>query len=256
MMIPPAYLGKKQGASITEGNMVYQFEDLVNTLPQRLTPYNDLSYQESKAYFSQSQMILSAGEWTVHSAMVMDSDNGIYITGSGYHTILKCGPNNTAGVMVVNGDDVVIENIKFSRTTDSSVPNVGSLLHVTGERVVIRNCWFDASNALNAITATVADNLTIESCVIDGGAGDIVYVLDSDNTMVKENRIVPVAGWDSVAYNAIFLASTNTGVVAQRCNDGIIVGNHVGSGSRIRHNNTGAHMLAGNNTSAILVGYP
>jgi len=253
MIIPPVYLGKRQGFSINEGNMVYQFEDLVNTLPHRLTPYDDLSYQESKAYFSRSQMILSAGEWTVHSAMVMDSDNGIYITGSGYHTVLKCGPNNSTGVMVVNGDDVVIENIKFSRTTDSVTPDVGALLHVTGERVVIRNCWFDASNALNAITASVADNLTVESCVIDGGAGDIVYVLDSDNTMVKENRMIPAAGWGA---NAIFLASTNTAVVAQRCNDGIIVGNHVGSGSRIRHNNTGAHMLAGNNTSAILVGYP
>ena len=252
MIIPRQYLGKRQGSSITEGNMVYQFEDLVNTLPQRLTPYNDLSYQESKAYFSQSQMILSAGEWTVHSAMVMDSDNGIYITGSGYHTILKCGPNNTAGVMVVNGDDVVIENVKFSRTTDSRVPNVGSLLHVTGERVVIRNCWFDASNALNAITATVADNLTIESCVIDGGAGDIVYVLDSDNTMVKNNRITPAGGW---ALNTIHLASTNTAVVAQRCNDGIVVGNHVGGAFRIRYNTSGAHMVAGNNTSMIPAAY-
>ena len=252
MIIPPAYLRKKQGASITEGNMVYQFEDLVNTLPHRLTPYDDLSYQESKAYFSQSQMILSAGEWTVHSAMAMDSNNGIYITGSGYHTILKCGPDNREGIMVVNGDDVVIENVKFSRTTDSRVPDVGSLLHVTGERVVIRNCWFDASNALNAITANVADNLTIESCVFAGGAGDIVYVLDSDNTMVKNNRITPAGGW---ALNTINLASTNTAVAAQRCNDGIVVGNHVGSGMRIRHNTTGAHMLAGNNTSAILVAY-
>jgi hypothetical protein len=250
--IPAKIHRKKQGHSLSGENLVYHFEDLVNTLPHRLTPRDDLSYQESKVYFSESQMILSPGEWTIHSAMTMDSDNGIYITGSGYHTILKCGPKNREGVMVVNGDDVVIENVKFSRTTDSIVPDLGSLLHVTGERVVIRNCWFDASNALNAITANVADNLTIESCVFDGGAGDIVYVLDSDNTMVKNNRITPAGGW---ALNTIHLASTNTAVVAQRCNDGIVVGNHVGGAFRIRYNTSGAHMVAGNNTSAVLVGY-
>lgn len=252
MRIPAKIYRKKQAHDLSRDNLVYQFEDLVNTLPHRLTPRDDLSYQESKAYFADSQMILSAGEWTVHSAMDIDSNNGIYITGSGYHTILNCGTRNTAGIMVVNGNDVVIENIKFSRTTDSTIPDVGSLLHVTGQRVVIRNCWFDASNALNAITAAVADNLTIESCVFDGGAGDIVYVLDSDNTMVKNNRITPAGGW---ALNTVNLASTNTAVVAQRCNDGIVVGNHVGSAMRIRHNTTGAHMVAGNNTSAVLVAY-
>lgn len=252
MRIPAKIYRKKQAHDLSRDNLVYQFEDLVNTLPHRLTPRDDLSYQESKAYFADSQMILSAGEWTVHSAMDIDSNNGIYITGSGYHTILNCGTRNTAGIMVVNGNDVVIENIKFSRTTDSAIPDVGSLLHVTGQRVVIRNCWFDASNALNAITAAVADNLTIESCVFDGGAGDIVYVLDSDNTMVKNNRITPAGGW---ALNTVNLASTNTAVVAQRCNDGIVVGNHVGSAMRIRHNTTGAHMVAGNNTSAVLVAY-
>jgi hypothetical protein len=250
--IPAKIYRKKQAHDLSRDNLVYQFEDLVNTLPHRLTPRDDLSYQESKAYFADSQMILSAGEWTVHSVMDIDSNNGIYITGSGYHTILNCGTRNTTGIMVVNGNDVVIENIKFSRTTDSAIPDVGSLLHVRGQRVVIRNCWFDASNALNAITAAVADNLTIESCVFDGGRGDIIYLLDSDNLVVSNNRITPAAGW---GLNAINFASTAVGVPAQRCNEGIILGNHVGGVYDIRYNALGTHRVTGNNFNANLVAY-
>lgn len=231
-------------------NLVYHFEDLVNTLPHRLTPRDDLSYQESKVYFSESQMILSPGEWTIHSAMTMDSDNGIYITGSGYHTILKCGPNNTAGAMVVNGDDVVIENVKFSRTTDSTAPAVGNLLSITGQRVTIRNCWFDGSNAQISISANLADDLIVESCVFDGGWGTAIYLKDCDTAMIKNNRVYP-----GHLARAIFLDCTDKAVPIQRCNDAVIVANHVGSTMIIEYNVSGAHMVAGNNNSANLVAY-
>ena len=237
---------------INNDGTVYGYRDQERGIPFRASPRDDIAKLAVNRHFSRSPLYLSDGLWSVYSPMNITSNNNIHIIGTGYHTVLRCGVDNASGALDITGNDVTIEGVRFVRDSTSPTPDRGVLMTLRGSRVTIRNCWFDASNALTAISGTLTDKVTIESCIFEGGAGDIIYLKDSDDAMVKNNRFVPAAGRTQ---NVVFLDSTDTGVVAERCNDCVVVGNHVGGVYDIRYNTTGAHAVIGNNTSANLVTY-
>ena len=231
---------------------VYSYRDQERGIPFRASPRDAIGRLSVNRYFSRSPLRLSDGLWSVYSLMNITSDNKIHIIGSGYHSVLRCGTGNDIGILNVSGAEVTIEGVRFVRDSTSATADVGVLLNLRGNRATIRNCWFDAGNAQTAFSGTLADKVTIESCIFEGGAGDIIYLKDSDDAMVKNNRFVPSAGRTQ---NVINLDSTDVAVAAERCNDCVVVGNHVGGVYDIRYNVSGAHAVVGNNTSANLVAY-
>lgn len=237
---------------LNRNGVVYGYRDQESGVPFKASPRDSIGKLAVNRYFSRSPLYLSAGLWSVYSPMRVTSDNKIHIIGEGYHTVLRCGTENATGILNVTGEEVTIEGVRFVRDSTSTTVDRGVLLSISSDRITIRNCWFDAGNALTAISGTLVDKVTIESCIFEGGAGDIIYLKDSDDAMVKNNRFVPAAGRTQ---NVINLDSTNVAVAAERCNDCVVVGNHVGGVYDIRYNASGAHAVVGNNTSANLVAY-
>jgi hypothetical protein len=205
------------------------------------TPKDQVDTWISHPHFREAPILLDYGRWDVHSPLLMSADN-THLIGSGYHSVIRMGSANQTFAMNISGNGVVIENVRFVRDIAPTV----YLLQITGEDVTIRNCWFESSGASGCILANVADRLTIDSCIVSGGARDMIYVLDSDESVITDNRLIPPAGYGAFAIN---LDSTNTAVAAQRCNDAIVANNHIGAHA-IRYNNTGVHLIADNNNTA------
>lgn len=252
MRVPPPIRHRDSLHQVNRDGIAYTFGDLKNSIPFTATPRDELTKLQTRGYFTEAPLLLSAGAWTAHSPIEITSSTSIHMIGSGFHTSIRCGARNSAGAMLLSGSGITIENMRFVRDSNSGVPDAGFLLLLRASSITIRNCWFDGRNALNAIHGTLSDKTTIESCIFSGGAGDIIYLRDSDDAMIKNNRFIPAGGWTN---NAINLDSTNTAVAAERCNDCVVVGNHVGGPHRIRYNTSGAHAVASNNTAAVIVNY-
>ena len=200
MKKPPTLYYTQNPSEITHADLVYKYQDLASSFPSQLTPSDQPDKWQSKSYYSQAPMDLSAGEWTVHNRLTF-STNSLKVFGRGYHTVMKMSKTNTRGEYAIYADG--------------------------------------------------ATNLTIEDCYFTPGSNDVIYMLDCNNAVVRNNKITAGAGVE------INLASTGAGTVSTQSNFGIVLGNHVGTGT-IRYNTTatsGNHQISGNNANATLTTY-
>ena len=217
--------------------------------PYHLGPSDSLEGWQFKASYFDSPMRLSEGTWHVRSTMEIKRSN-LHIVGSGYHTVFQAIPTNSSisdGLLKISGNNVIIEGVRFD---DGGIVMDGLITGSSVTSLTLRGCWFDASVSTYLTKMTLADSLVIEKCVgtHTGGSGAGLYALDSDDVMIQNNRVTSVR-------NGVNLDSTNTAVAAQRCNEGIVVGNHVGASGIIRYNSGGSHRVLANNVNATLTTY-
>jgi hypothetical protein len=246
MKFPPVLPQRRHAGGLSKGNVPERLDAIEKKFRWRLNAREDFAAWSSHPHFAESPVLLDVGQWSIHNNITISKSN-IHISGFGYHTVIKAGTTNADGILTISGDNVIIENVRFWKENALDA----LMLHITGNSVTIRNCWFDGNANTNCILANVADKLTVDSCYFNGGTRDIIYVLDSDESVISNNRVVPPAGFGGIA---IHLASTNTAVAADRCNDAIVSNNHVGA-HVIRYNNTGLHVIADNNNTATTTGY-
>tara|TARA_R100000306_G_C4363401_1_gene136442 strand:+ start:284 stop:1039 length:756 start_codon:yes stop_codon:yes gene_type:complete len=251
MKKPPTLYYTQNPSEITHADLVYKYQDLASSFPSQLTPSDQPDKWQSKSYYSQAPMDLSAGEWTVHNRLTF-STNSLKVFGRGYHTVMKMSKTNTAGLLYITGHSVVISDMRFVANPYPTISS-GKLIEIASgvNNVKIRNCGFDCTRGEYAIYADGATNLTIEDCYFTPGSNDVIYMLDCNNAVVRNNKITAGAGVE------INLASTGAGTVSTQSNFGIVLGNHVGTGT-IRYNTTatsGNHQISGNNANATLTTY-
>ena len=216
----------------------------------RIHQYSDPGRWSKLPYFQEATLELDFGVWSVSETIDVSTDS-VKIFGSGGHSVLEASASDPGTVMNISADAVILSGIKFRNTSALS----GSLLNITGQFVYISNCVFEGFGRMNCINANLADNLTIKDCFFLSGDLNAVYILDSDNSVVNDNRMMfPPTFVGPVTDNAVFLASTNTAVAAQRCNDAIVANNHIGT-EVIRYNTTGAHQITGNNAASTATAY-
>ena len=229
------------------GGVVYPYPSDARDYPFHLTPIYQPDKWQHKAHYGNAPMLLSSGEWTVHGRMTL-SKSFLKMAGEGYYTVMKASSSNTAGIFHITGNAVSIKNIQFDMNGQS-----GKAIEIADSvaSVSIQNCAFLNLTNAYGIFGDNADRLTVENCYFAGGANDVIYVLDSNEVVVRNNRIIPGSGVE------INLDSTTAGTVGDQSNFGIVLGNHVGAGS-IRYNTTatsGNHQISGNNANATLVTY-
>jgi hypothetical protein len=248
MKKPPVLYYSKNPSEFTHSDLVFKYQDMANNSPTRLTPVDQIDKWQTKAHFREAPMLLSPGEWTVHKTLALTKPS-LKITGAGYHTVFKASKVNTSGILSIAGEGTRISGIRFLMDTYGGGKVVEVLDNANG--VTISNCAFFCTQAAYGVYANLASNLTIENCYFTSGTNDVIYVLDSNNVVIRNNRIIPGSGVE------INLASTTAGTVGDQSNFGIVLGNHVGAGS-IRYNTTatsGNHQISGNNANATLVTY-
>jgi hypothetical protein len=246
--IPNLYYRQNAFEYIGEAG-VQSYQDPSSIYPYHLDPSNSLEGWQFKGAYLSAPMRLSPGTWHVRSTLTIKKDN-LQIIGSGYHTVLQVSssPFSVAtGILAITGDNVLIEGVRFE---GGSASMLGMIAASTVDSLTIRNCWFSSSGATNSLWFHHADKLTIENCVFSQtkASSDGMYILDSDDVMVKNNRV-------TATRNSINLDSTDVAVAAQRCNEGIAVANHVGVSGVIRYNASGSHRVLANNVNATLTAY-
>jgi hypothetical protein len=265
MIIPPPIRTRSPRRETVLDQSVYVYPDLQRQADFRLTPRENPQKWQNHVHYSYGPMLLSPGQWTIQSQLEISNDN-LHMKGVGYWTSLAIGGQNTTGTLLISGDNVIIENIRFTRETvlptrersgrsgtATSLVTGGNYIDVRGSNVTIRNCWIDCTNGAVGVYARIADKLTIENCIVDGGSGDMFYLLDCDDAIIENNRMNQPGGYSG---NVINLDSTGTGAADTRCNFAIVAGNHVGASGVIRYNNaTGSHQVAANNANATLTTY-
>tara|TARA_R100000808_G_scaffold22139_1_gene48039 strand:+ start:154 stop:903 length:750 start_codon:yes stop_codon:yes gene_type:complete len=246
--VPNLYFWKNSFEYIGEQG-VQAYQNTSTNYPYHLGPSDSPEGWQFKTAFAESPMRLSAGTWHVNRTMTLKRDN-LQIIGSGYHTVMQVNSskaNVSSGIFAITGDNVLIEGVRF----EGGVAGTSGLISASRAiNLTIRNCWFTSSGATNLFYGNHADTLTIENCVFTQtkASSDAVYILDSDDVMVKNNRV-------TATRNHINLDSTNTAVAADRCDQGVVVANHVGVSGVIRYNTSGNHRVLANNASATLTAY-
>lgn len=247
MKFPRTLVTREKGAQDTSGGVVYPYPSDARDYPFHLTPNYQPDRWQHKARYGNAPMYLAAGEWTVHGQMTL-SVASLKMTGQGYYTKFKASKSNTAGIFKITANAVGIKNVQFDMNGQS-----GKAIEIADSvaSVIIQNCIFTNLTNAYGIFGDNADRVTIDNCYFVGGANDVIYVLDSNEVMIRNNRIIPGSGVE------INLDSTTPGTVGAQSNFGIVLGNHVGAGS-IRYNTTatsGNHQISGNNANATLVTY-
>ena len=246
--VPNLYFWKNSFEYIGEQG-VQAYQSTSTNYPYHLGPSESPEGWQFKAAFSQSPMRLSAGTWHVNKTMTLKQDN-LQIIGSGYNTVFQVNSSKadvSSGIFVISGDNILIEGVRFE---GGAAGARGLISALSVSNLTIRNCWFTSSGATSLFYGDHADTLTIEDCVFTQtkATSDAVYILDSDDVIVKSNRV-------AATRNHINLDSTNTGVAADRCDQGVVVANHVGVSGIIRYNTSGNHRVLANNASATLTAY-
>ena len=219
--VPNLYFWKNPFEYIGEQG-VQAYQSTSTNYPYHLGPSESPEGWQFKAAFSESPMRLSAGTWHVNKSMILKQDN-LQVIGSGYNTVFQVNSSKadvSSGIFAIIGDNILIEGVRFE---GGAAGARGLVSAISASSVTIRNCWFTSSS-------------------------DAVYILDSDDVMVKSNRV-------AATRNHINLDSTNTGVAADRCDQGVVVANHVGVSGVIRYNTSGNHRVLANNASATLTAY-
>ena len=247
MKFPRKLVTREKGAQHVSGGVVYPYPSDARDYPFHLTPIYQPDKWQHKARYGNAPMFLSSGEWTVHGRMTLSKES-LKMTGEGYHTVFKASSSNSEGIFHITANAVGIKNVQFNM---NGRPGKAIEIADSVASVSIQNCVFVGLTNAYGIFGDNADRVTIENCYFAGGANDVIYVLDSNEVAIRNNRIIPGSGVE------INLASTTAGTVSQQSNFGIVSGNHVGVGS-IRYNTTatsGNHQISGNNANATLVTY-
>jgi len=205
----------------------------VNDIEQRFD-YKFMPWQQWDRWinhpaFASRPMRLGPGEWHVADTLVIDTP-GVTVIGDPASSIMKS--TSSSDILTISADNVAIIGVQFVL---DEPPISGAALNITGNDVIISNCFFNGRGVSKVINTNISDRLKIEHCYILGGTGDIIYVLDSDDVMIMNNRIINDRGGE-----AINLASTVKGAVATRCNHALVSGNHIGP-TRISYNDNGSN---------------
>jgi hypothetical protein len=245
MKSPVGWQLSRKRSLFGEDDVLRRVSYLEGAIPAVVGPSQSPQKVLSHPHFREAGLHLRPGTWHVNQGGFSTSNTYEHVVGSGYHTNIASN-GGASSLWSITHDGALLENIRFTSAT-LAVTIVGA------DDVTIRNCWFEGTDMLYHILATNADRLRIEGCLFEGGSDSGVKLTDSDDAIIVNNRILDVNR--SASAYAINLNSTVDGAADTRCNDCIVVGNHVTSSGSIRYNTTGSHAVTGNNTGATLDTY-
>lgn len=167
------------------------------------------------------------------------------------HGVVITGATDATDTLVISGNNCEVENVSIAGyDTGDDI----SLIKVTGNECIIKNCYFTEANGEYQLEGNTADEMIVVGCRFtsphDVTNGACIFLEDSDRCIV--------------ASNTFFVATASDGIILHDADDTFIIGNYAigshtaaaGAGSfvLIADGDAGMRLMVANNMATLWAG--